>query len=58
VPESFVIDREGIIIKKEIGPREWDQPESAGVFRRLLGLDNGPSVGAPKGANTDEPKDP
>ena len=37
-PESFVIDREGVIIKKIWGPEEWDDPVESAVFRRLLGL--------------------
>lgn len=36
VPESFVIDRSGTIIKKVIGPTEWDSPSSVDLFRRLL----------------------
>lgn len=27
VPETFVIDRKGVIIKKVIGPQEWSAPE-------------------------------
>lgn len=36
VPESFVIDREGVIIRKSIGAEEWDAPASQQLFRRLL----------------------
>jgi cytochrome c biogenesis protein CcmG/thiol:disulfide interchange protein DsbE len=36
VPESFVIDRSGTIIKKVIGATEWDSPASVDLFRRLL----------------------
>lgn len=36
VPESFVIDRRGIIMKREIGAREWDSPEHEAMIRRLL----------------------
>jgi len=36
VPESFVIDRRGLIVKKQIGTWEWDQPASLAFFRRLL----------------------
>jgi len=36
VPESFVIDRTGVIVKKQIGAWEWDQPASVAFFRRLL----------------------
>jgi thiol-disulfide isomerase/thioredoxin len=27
VPETFVIDKRGVIIKKVIGPRDWSSPE-------------------------------
>lgn len=36
-PESFVIDRDGIIVKKVIGPVEWDHPTQKALFRQLLG---------------------
>ncbi|MGH7701447.1 MAG: TlpA disulfide reductase family protein [Gemmatimonadales bacterium] len=36
VPESFVIDRNGIIVKKEIGARRWDSPVSETLIQRLL----------------------
>lgn len=36
LPESFVIDREGTIVKKEIGAREWDSPAQVAFFERLL----------------------
>jgi peroxiredoxin len=37
-PESFVIDQEGVIVRKIWGPEEWDDPVVSAVFRRLLGL--------------------
>jgi peroxiredoxin len=36
VPESFVIDRNGVIVKKEIGDRLWDSPINETLVRRLL----------------------
>lgn len=36
VPESFVIDRQGRIIKKVIGATEWDSEASVEMFRLLL----------------------
>jgi len=36
VPESFVIDRDGVIIKKVIGPAEWDGPVNETLIRRLI----------------------
>lgn len=36
VPESFVIDRSGVIIKKVIGATEWDGPVNETLIRRLI----------------------
>jgi cytochrome c biogenesis protein CcmG/thiol:disulfide interchange protein DsbE len=36
VPESFVLDREGLITKKVVGSTEWDAPENVRMIRRLL----------------------
>jgi peroxiredoxin len=37
-PESFIIDRHGVIVRKIWGPAEWDDAAEIAVFRRLLGL--------------------
>ena len=34
-PETFIIDRQGIIRKKVIGPREWDDPEIVGYLDQI-----------------------
>lgn len=36
VPESFVIDRDGVIVKKVIGAALWDGPVTETLIRRLL----------------------
>jgi thiol-disulfide isomerase/thioredoxin len=36
VPESFVIDRNGVIVKKVIGATEWDSEANVDLIRRLL----------------------
>lgn len=36
LPETFVIDREGVIVRKEISAREWDSQSHLDFFRRLL----------------------
>ena len=36
VPESFVIDRDGVIVKKHIGADDWASPANQQLFRRLL----------------------
>jgi len=37
VPESFVIDRDGVIYKKVAGAMAWDAPPNVQLIRRLLG---------------------
>lgn len=36
VPESFVLNRDGRIVKKVIGAADWDSPTNRDLFRRLL----------------------
>ena len=36
VPETFVIDAEGVIRKKRIGPERWDSPSNIALFETLL----------------------
>ena len=36
VPETFVIDRRGVIVKKAIGSIDWDDPVNELLIRRLL----------------------
>jgi len=36
VPESFIIDKEGIIIEKVIGPRDWAASGAIRFFRNLI----------------------
>jgi peroxiredoxin len=36
VPESWVINRDGIIVKKVIGASEWDGPVNETLIRRLI----------------------
>jgi cytochrome c biogenesis protein CcmG/thiol:disulfide interchange protein DsbE len=38
LPESVVLDRDGIIVHKAIGPVEWDDPVQQARFRRFLGV--------------------
>lgn len=35
-PESYLIDRDGVIVMRYIGPREWDAPAYVARIRRLL----------------------
>ena len=36
VPETFVLDRQGVIVKKVIGATAWDAPAQTALIRRLL----------------------
>jgi peroxiredoxin len=36
VPESFIIDKEGIIVEKIIGPRDWAASGAISSFRNLI----------------------
>jgi peroxiredoxin len=42
-PETFLIDREGVILERYIGPKDWDAPAYVERLQRLLG---GPTAGA------------
>ena len=35
-PETFVLDRSGVLLEHVVGPAEWDTPESLAHFRALL----------------------
>ena len=37
VPESFILDRNGVIVKKVIGAIEWTEPGTEALLSRLLG---------------------
>lgn len=36
VPETFIIDKEGIIREKIVGPRDWDSPETMALIEKWL----------------------
>ena len=36
LPETFIIDRDGVIVRKEISAREWDSESHLDFFRRML----------------------
>ncbi len=35
-PESYLIDRDGMVVRKYIGPENWMRPEIVNYFRSLL----------------------
>lgn len=36
VPESFIVDKRGILVDKVVGPRDWSHPQMITMFERLL----------------------
>ena len=36
VPESFLLDRRGILVKRVIGAHDWSSPANRGTVERLL----------------------
>ena len=36
-PETFILDRSGVLLEHVVGPAEWDSPEWIARFRGLLG---------------------
>ena len=36
VPESYIIDKDGIIVEKTIGPRDWATPDAISFFQSLI----------------------
>jgi peroxiredoxin len=56
VPETFIIDQNGVIAEKAWGPRDWSSPESIKLIMDLL--NNGPKPAASYLAKkTDQAKD-
>ena len=41
VPETYLIDAQGRLAERFIGPRDWDDPRYSRVVRRLLERDSG-----------------
>jgi cytochrome c biogenesis protein CcmG/thiol:disulfide interchange protein DsbE len=44
-PETFVIDRNGMIVAHEIGPRHWDAPATIAAFKALIERGQWPGLG-------------
>lgn len=36
VPETFVIDKSGVVVKKVIGPLAWDAPDTIAFLEELM----------------------
>jgi len=41
-PETFVLDRAGVLLQHTVGPAEWDSPESLAYFGGLIGAASPP----------------
>jgi peroxiredoxin len=54
-PETFVIDREGVIRKRWIGPDEWDSQGNRALVAQLLGVPAAGVVGAGGGDSAHVP---
>jgi peroxiredoxin len=39
-PESWLIDRDGTVVARYIGPREWDEPAYVERIRKLIAADS------------------
>jgi peroxiredoxin len=35
-PETYIVDRQGVVRYKLIGPRDWRDPEALTVIRKLI----------------------
>jgi len=36
VPESFIVDKQGRLVEKVVGPRDWAHPQMLAMFEQLL----------------------
>jgi len=46
-PETFVLDRSGVVLEHVVGPTEWDAPQALSHFRSLLGGATSTRLAAP-----------
>ena len=37
VPETYIVDKKGVLREKVIGPADWSAPEAAGLVSKLIG---------------------
>ncbi len=49
VPESFLIDRNGVIVRKQLGEHPWSSPANRRIVEQLLGI--APVAGAANSAS-------
>jgi hypothetical protein len=41
---SYIIDARGFVLRRAIGPREWDSPEAVQMFEQLMGVTPAPNA--------------
>lgn len=46
VPESFIVNKRGLLVEKIVGPRDWSHPQMIARFERLLAAPDPESVGS------------
>jgi len=47
IPTTYILDKQGRIIGKALGPRDWDSRESTALFERLTGGKSAASTAGP-----------
>lgn len=45
-PETFVIDRNGLVVERVIGPRDWSAPGQVAALEALIAAGDGPAADA------------
>jgi peroxiredoxin len=45
VPESFIVDKQGRLVEKVVGPRDWSSPQMLALFERLMAVPDPQSQG-------------
>lgn len=44
IPETFIVDKRGILVKKVIGAIDWSKPEVVKFFRELIAMGQAPGT--------------
>ncbi|MEJ2662355.1 MAG: TlpA disulfide reductase family protein, partial [Desulfobacteraceae bacterium] len=47
IPTTYILDKQGRIIAKALGPREWDSPKSMALFEQLTNRHTAASIAGP-----------
>jgi thiol-disulfide isomerase/thioredoxin len=49
LPQTYIIDRKGMLVGRVVGGRDWSQPAFVSYFKSLASKDNPSAVGSEKG---------